>query len=252
VSTKFGTLKTGAYRAQFLIESVANLRKNLRLLGQDLLVAYDKPESCIPRLLNGCTGSNVYVQGEVTSEEVSVERSLEEQLGIVGCRLVRVVGGSTLFHPEDLPFHQNLSNLPDVFTMFREKVEKQCRVRPMLPPIVPGQLGSPPPSTDPFLQSDTCGFDWLPALSSLLPPDSPSPPSPLTPGLDAEGRGVMRFHGGEDAALQRVQHWMFASDRLQTYFEDRNGMLGEAYSSKLSPWLALGCISPRFAHLLDP
>ena len=25
----------------------------------------------------------------------------------------------------------------------------------------------------------------------------------------------------------------------------RNGMLGEGYSSKLSPWLALGCISPR-------
>jgi len=171
-----------------------------------------------------------------------VECNVEEQLRSVGGRLVRVVGGSTLFHPEDLPFHQNLSNLPDVFTVFREKVEKQCRVRPMLPAITHGQLGSPPPSTDPL---DSSGFDWLPSLSSLLPT---SPPSASTPGLDGKGRGVMRFHGGEDAALQRVQHWMFASDRLQSYFEERNGMLGEGYSSKLSPWLALGCISPRFVY----
>jgi deoxyribodipyrimidine photo-lyase len=38
---------------------------------------------------------------------------------------------------------------------------------------------------------------------------------------------------------------MFDDDKLKEYFEIRNGMLGEGYSSKLSPWLALGCISPR-------
>ncbi|MGA7935862.1 MAG: DASH family cryptochrome, partial [Kovacikia sp.] len=32
---------------------------------------------------------------------------------------------------------------------------------------------------------------------------------------------------------------------LKTYKETRNGMLGTDYSSKLSPWLALGCLSPR-------
>merc|ERR1719399_1278545 len=58
-------------------------------------------------------------------------------------------------------------------------------------------------------------------------------------------RGVMKFDGGEEAALERLQKWMFADDNLKDYFNIRNGMLGEAYSSKLSPWLALGCISPR-------
>jgi len=38
---------------------------------------------------------------------------------------------------------------------------------------------------------------------------------------------------------------MFDDDKLKDYFEIRNGMLGEGYSSKQSPWLALGCISPR-------
>jgi len=58
-------------------------------------------------------------------------------------------------------------------------------------------------------------------------------------------RGVMPFPGGEDAALERLQNWMFRDNNLKDYFEIRNGMVGESYSSKLSPWLALGCISPR-------
>lgn len=58
-------------------------------------------------------------------------------------------------------------------------------------------------------------------------------------------KSVMPFTGGEDAALKRVQDWMFEGDNLKEYFNIRNGMLGEAYSSKLSPWLAAGCISPR-------
>lgn len=58
-------------------------------------------------------------------------------------------------------------------------------------------------------------------------------------------KGVLTFVGGEDEGLKRLQTWMFRDDRLKDYFDIRNGMLGEAYSSKLSPWLALGCISPR-------
>jgi len=63
--------------------------------------------------------------------------------------------------------------------------------------------------------------------------------------LEDDPRGVMPFQGGENAALQRLQKWMFDDDKLKDYFVIRNGMLGEGYSSKLSPWLAVGCISPR-------
>jgi deoxyribodipyrimidine photo-lyase len=33
--------------------------------------------------------------------------------------------------------------------------------------------------------------------------------------------------------------------RFQDYKETRNGLLGANYSSKFSPWLATGCLSPR-------
>merc|ERR1712176_178788 len=38
---------------------------------------------------------------------------------------------------------------------------------------------------------------------------------------------------------------MFDQDNLRHYFEIRNGLKGAAFSSKLAPWLALGCVSPR-------
>merc|ERR1712232_650429 len=58
-------------------------------------------------------------------------------------------------------------------------------------------------------------------------------------------RGVMVWEGGEDAAWARLQKWMFDDDHLREYRDIQNGMVGEGYSSKLSPWIARGCISPR-------
>ena len=40
------------------------------------------------------------------------------------------------------------------------------------------------------------------------------------------------------AALARVQYYVWESEKIATYFETRNGMLGGDYSSKLAPWLA--------------
>jgi hypothetical protein len=45
-----------------------------------------------------------------------------------------------------------------------------------------------------------------------------------------------------------VKHYLWDADRLGIYFETRNGMIGADYSSKFSPWLAHGCLSPRFIH----
>jgi len=36
---------------------------------------------------------------------------------------------------------------------------------------------------------------------------------------------------------------------LRTYFDTRNGLIGEDYSTKFSPWLACGSLSPRYVAL---
>ena len=43
-STPWGSPKTGAFRAQFLLESVLDLKAQLRAVGSDLLICTGKPE----------------------------------------------------------------------------------------------------------------------------------------------------------------------------------------------------------------
>ena len=136
--TPFGSQKCGAGRAQFLIESVEDLRKQLQENGSGLVVAVGKPEEVFPKLLNAIEkemdngGSTMLVpslvcQEEVASEELSVDKALKNALktfrkGANGS--FETVWGSTLYDIDDLPFEQGVSGMPDVFTPFRNKMEK--------------------------------------------------------------------------------------------------------------------------------
>ena len=51
--------------------------------------------------------------------------------------------------------------------------------------------------------------------------------------------------GGETQALNRLTYYFTESQLLSTYELTRNGMLGTDFSSRLSPWLAIGNITPR-------
>lgn len=246
-TTKFGSFKTGIYRAKFIIEAVANLRKNLRHIGGDLLVTSLKPEDIIPSLFSEGKTGNVFFSEDTTSEEINIESKVQNKCSRKGIELIKIRDFNTLYHPDDIPFADTLQDMPDTFTTFREKLESKCHVRQLLPTIQAGQLRMASNTHDELMLAgivnDSCGFDYLPTLDMLgFPPDA------VDNALNSEhiNKGVYNFIGGEDEALMRIENWMFRDDHLQEYFEIRNGMLGEAYSSKLSPWLAIGCISPRF------
>lgn len=50
--TEYGTRKTGVVRARFQLQSIEALRSNLESIGSGLLVAFEKPEDFIPKLLD--------------------------------------------------------------------------------------------------------------------------------------------------------------------------------------------------------
>ncbi|MEO1403801.1 MAG: DASH family cryptochrome [Cyanobacteria bacterium J06635_1] len=217
--TSFGFPKTGSYRAQFLIDSVANLRASLQSKGGDLVVRQGQPEVEIPKIIKALGVDAVYWHEEVTTEELAVEAALEDQLKHLKVSY-EVYWGTTLYHPDDLPFE--ISQLPNVFTRFRKKVEKHSTVYPTF---------ATPTS--------------LPRLPDINPGDLPTLKQlGLTPQV-IEQRGVLQFQGGETAGFERMQHYFWQADCLRRYKETRNGLLGADYSSKFSPWLALGCLSPR-------
>jgi deoxyribodipyrimidine photo-lyase len=60
------------------------------------------------------------------------------------------------------------------------------------------------------------------------------------------------YHGGTTGGLKRIQS-LIGSGSMTRYKDTRNGLLGTDFSTKLSAWLALGCITARQIHfqLLD-
>src|SRR6185312_403617 len=52
-----GSPKTGALRARFLLESVADLRKNLQALGGELIIRIGNPAEVLPQLAEQYTVS---------------------------------------------------------------------------------------------------------------------------------------------------------------------------------------------------
>ncbi|XP_024930951.3 pentatricopeptide repeat-containing protein At5g24830 isoform X2 [Ziziphus jujuba] len=76
----FGFPKTGALRAQFLMECLADLKKNLMKNGLNLLIQHGKPEEILPSLAKTFGAHTVYAQKETCSEELNVERLVRKSL----------------------------------------------------------------------------------------------------------------------------------------------------------------------------
>ncbi len=212
----YGFDKTSAIRAQFLLESVQNLKENLRKLGSDLVIRYGNPAKEIGKIADESEIKSIYAYKDITSEERQVESELAAEFD----GSIHYYFGSTLYHVNDLSF--DYQDTPKVFTAFRKLVEKKSFVRSTFPaPVEINML-------------NTVSLGDLPELSTL--------------GLSAQPideRSVIDFKGGEDAALQRLQHYFFETESLSNYKATRNGLIGADYSSKLSVWLWNGCISPR-------
>jgi deoxyribodipyrimidine photo-lyase len=112
---------------------------------------------------------------------------------------------------------------------------------------LPFDAGAMPRTYTPFRQHvETAGVRFTPptAPSDRLPP---LPDGVVCPTIEAPDVPLIAM-GGESSARN---HWQQYRDRRlpDNYKNTRNELLGRDYSSKLSPWLAWGCISPRrIAH----
>jgi deoxyribodipyrimidine photo-lyase len=219
--TPYGFQKTGSYRAHFLVESVRNLDKNLRDLGSGLLILRGKPEVEIPKLVQQYKAYKVFAKREVAYEEKQTEQLVQVELFKLRCEF-ETFSTSTLYHAEDLPF--SIKDIPDVFTNFRKKTEKDAAIRTIY--NKPMHINSPeiPEATVPNLEDLGLEFKAV------------------------DSRTAMHFKGGETEAKNRLEYYFFENKNISTYKETRNGLIGSEYSSKFSAWLALGCISPRFIY----
>jgi len=218
--TPHNTLKTGFFRAEFLLQSVADLRQSFRNAGGDLIIRQGKPEEILPELVSQYDVHEVYHHREVASEETGVSALVEDALWKQKINLRHFIG-HTLYHKEDLPFP--IHSIPDVFTSFRKKVERDGMVRPCFED--PGPMKFP----------DNLEGGSMPSLSDLG----------FAQTEPADERSAMKFKGGETEALKRLKEYFWEKHAVKNYKQTRNGLIGADYSTKFSAWIAMGCLSPR-------
>jgi len=219
----YGFPKVGKFRAQFIIESVTNLRENLRKRGSDLVIRVGSPDKVMAELVRQYQVQRVFCMKQHTQEEVNVESAVASCIQTLGSTLEMTSGVDFLYEENDLPFP--VEKIPDVFTSFRNAVEKKFLIR--------HPLNIPEPLKPTF--ASLTNFGEIPSLVDLT-------------GLDPvqfDERSALEFIGGEDHGLERIRHYFWDTDAVASYFETRNGMIGPDFSTKFAPWLAQGCISPR-------
>lgn len=210
--TKYDTLKTGNIRGQFILESVASLRNSLKQIGGNLLIAEGHPEEIIPQLVQEYEITEVYHHREVAREETHVSTLLENALWKLRVNLKHFIG-HTLYNKEDLPFP--IKDIPDAFNQFKKKIERDSIIKPCF--LAPDRINV----------AEVIDWGTLSTLNDFS----------LVPQLKDE-RSDFEFVGGEASGIAHLHKVILAMQQAAT---TKNLIL----ASKLSAWLAMGCLSPR-------
>jgi len=213
---KLGFKKTDVFRTKFLIETVDNLKENLKKNNVSLIIKIGDPVKELSNVITEHNISNIYLQEEWTKEEFDEEVQLKSKFTNV---LFHSTYDQFLYHPDDVD-NQFIS---DVFTNFRKYCEKKIDVRNLT-------LNSYKLNSENLLKEN---YD-VPSLNQL--------------GFDdfiLDSRSAFNFSGGSDSAKERLDQYLWKSRKINYYKQTRNGLIGLDYSSKFSPWLANGSISPR-------
>jgi deoxyribodipyrimidine photo-lyase len=217
-TTQLGFKKSGAFRVKFLLETLENLKENLKILGGDLLVLKGNAEELLFETAQKYQIDRIVCTKAVTQEETSSETELSALLKTRNIDF-ELIWQNTLIHALDLPFQ--IRFLPNIFTDFRKKVESALKIRPIQ------HLSKKLSFLELIEASD------IPTLSSL------------NYDILAQDPRALKLKGGESAAIERMNAYIWESENIKNYKESRNGLSGLDYSSKFSLYLSLGCLSAR-------
>jgi deoxyribodipyrimidine photo-lyase len=194
-------------RQRFLNQSLADLQDSLQKLNQHLIIC-EQPKQHLSQIIDNYAITHVFRSGGQHCLDSASWISLKAQYSSVN---FKQIGGNRLFDAQQLPFE--LNQLPSSFSKFRRKTEKLAISSPQSAAKI-----LPPPMID--------YIDW-----------------PTTYVL-SEHNDQVDFIGGQTAANNHLESY-FNTPLASTYKQTRNGLEGMDYSTKFSPWLALGCISVR-------
>ena len=218
ISTKYGFKKTEKFRTKFFLESIAELKNELDKLNISLIITHDYPDKSIPQIIKQYEINKVFLQTEWTRDELIEDSYFPKDVDLIKDF------DQFLYSPTDVK--TLYENIPRGFSNFRKKCEKYLSVDDILP--IPKPL-----NTDNKIQIDY-PIPTLPDLGFNL--------------FKNHTNSVFKFKGGEINGKKRIDDYFFNTRNVSNYKLTRNGLIGENYSSKFSPWLANGCVSVKYIY----
>ncbi len=191
------------------------------------MVRIGKPETVLVELAKAVGADAIYAHREVSHDEVKAEEKIEAAMKEEGVE-VKYFWGSTLYHVDDLPF--KMEQMPTNYGGFKEKV-KGLEIRKTIEAL--DQLRG------------------IPARGDVEPGEIPSLldlglSQPATLPQNGISNAKASLVGGETEALQRLKKFAAECQAQPPKGAAANdGIYGANFSCKISPWLAMGCLSPR-------
>jgi len=234
-----GFSSIGLFRKRFLLESLVDLNENLKKKGATLHIFKANSRIAFEKLCETKMINHVYFQAEIAWNERKEEQGITQICKNHGTKVIRHFN-SVLYNVNSLPFE--LKQTPDVFTQFRKQVETHCSIQTDLPE--PTQLHDYNFENEEKKVEIETLKKWLFSPENYLSIEAVK--VEIQKIGDVDKRTAFPFNGGENAGKQRIEEYLFETDALASYKETRNGFIGINYSSKVSSYLAIGCVSPRY------
>lgn len=223
--------RCGPCRAAFWQDAVSDLSRRLEERGQRLLVrAVESPAEFFEALCSRLQVGSVFTHREFCDEELRTEASVRRVLEARGVKLETLWGALTVHHIDDLGFDPADPQQMPMYKGEFNGIAKKSPVRQVLP--IPSLR--PPPALD----DNEHGSDALSAAFAAGPP-APRP----------EERQAFKWTAGETAALEYLS-WYMDSGQLRNYRGATESFAHGDHNpvnagTRLSPWLAFGCVSAR-------
>jgi deoxyribodipyrimidine photo-lyase len=216
---QYGLKRIGEHRWRFLHESLQALDVALKECGQRLCILLGSPVDLVGNIIEQYNISAVFSNSQTGFYENDNWRTLKDKYSTLDFTSVE---SSTLFANQQLT---HIDEFPKTFSKFRHHVDSiDYKIDPLINMLEQTELNLPAA---------------LSVESSRLPSVDNSSPKPS-------------FVGGEKFALEHLKTYLLTT-APSSYVDTRNELEGWSLSTKLSPWLANGCLSPRkvVASLLE-
>ncbi|GAM89678.1 hypothetical protein ANO11243_077170 [Dothideomycetidae sp. 11243] len=252
-----GFWRCSTHRAQFVAESVWELKEGLGKVQSGLILRVGTVKDAVQSLLQAFADrkgsaevSAIWMTAEEGVEEKREERDVKKLCGEFKLDFKLWTDEKYFVDDRDLPFKEP-RELSDVFTSFRKTVEPLRDAPRKALPEPKSLLPLPshiPRQSEPFAIPDSLES----VMKALQKPLESSVQLANPPSWPSDAKSAHSFKGGSLEGHERVKH-LITSGSMTNYKDTRNGLLGSDCSTKLSAWLALGCITARQVHayLLD-